>query len=139
MIQEVHERGLRNLEASRQVGDTAVERLHAFVYRHVVFNANDLSKMTVFFHDFRSLSDERRAEIIAERDQYDAYLRGLIAEGQDEGVFRDDVDPRIAAFSVLGSMNWLYQWYRPDGPMSIDDIAEQLATMAVNSVKAEGS
>lgn len=139
VIQEVHERGLQNLEASRQVGDDACERLHAFVYRHIVFNANDLSKMTVFFHDFRSLSPDRRAEIVAERDEYDTYLRTLIEEGRKEGVFREDVNPRMAAFSILGSMNWMYQWYKPEGPMTVEEIAEQLATMAVNSVKAADS
>lgn len=139
VIQEVHQRGLENLEASQDLGDNAVERLHAFVYRHVEFNAAHLSKMTVFFHDFRSLSPDRKAEIVTERDQYDTYLRGLIQQGKDEGVFRDDVDPKMAAFSILGSMNWLYQWYRPDGPKSIETIADDLATMAVNSVRVRES
>lgn len=139
VIQEVHERGLENLESSQQVGENALERLHAFVYRHVTFNADNLTKMTVFFHDFRSLSPDRKEEIVKERDQYDHYLRDLIAEGKVEGVFRDDVDPKLAAFSILGSMNWLYQWYRPDGPRSIEEIADEMATMAVNSLKADGA
>jgi AcrR family transcriptional regulator len=139
VIQEVHTRGLENLEVSQQVGEDALERLHAFVYRHIVFNANDLSKMTVFFHDFRSLSPDRRAEIVEERDRYDTYLRSLIEEGQNEGVFRKELDPKVAAFSILGAMNWLYQWYRPDGPKSIEEIAEDMASMAVNSVKVQDS
>lgn len=139
VIQEVHARGLENLESSQQVGSNALERLHAFVKRHVTFNAANLTKMTVFFHDFRSLSADRRAEIVEERDEYDRYLRSLIAEGKKEGVFRKDVDPKLAAFSILGSINWLYHWYRDDGPNTIEEIAEGMATMAVNSVRVVDS
>ena len=136
VIQEVHLRGLENLEASRNVGENALDRLHAFVVGHVTFNARHLTKMTVFFHDFRSLSPDRKEIIVEERDRYDTYLRELISDGQKEGVFRDDVDPRMAAFSILGSMNWIYQWYRPDGPKPIEEIAEEFATMAVNGLRA---
>ncbi|MCP3975762.1 MAG: TetR/AcrR family transcriptional regulator [bacterium] len=138
VIQEVHLRGLENLDSQRGKSDGALKRLHTFVYRHIMFNASHLAKMTVFFHDFRSLSEPRREIIIEERDRYDTFVRELIAEGKDEGVIRDDVDPRLAAFSILGSVNWLYQWYREDGPRPIEEIADELATLAVNSVKAEG-
>jgi len=32
-------------------------------------------------------------------------------------------------------MNWMYQWYRPDGPQTIEEIAEQFADLAVNSLR----
>ncbi len=41
----------------------------------------------------------------------------------------------MAAFSILGSMNWMYQWYNPDGPKAIDEIAEEFAELAVDSVR----
>lgn len=136
VIQEVHVRGLENLDSQRDTTASAVDRLHTFVYRHVTFNAQHLAKMTVFFHDFRSLSADRRQIIIEERDRYDTFVREIITQGIEEGVFRADVDARLAAFSILGSINWIYQWYRPDGPRPIDEIANELATLAVNSVTA---
>ena len=136
VIQEVHLRGLENLDSQRDSDDPADVRLHTFVYRHLTFNAQHLAKMTVFFHDFRSLSPERRALIVEERDQYDKFIRKIIDDGIAAGVFRADVDSRLAAFSILGSMNWIYQWYRPDGPRAIEEIADRMATYAVNSIKA---
>jgi AcrR family transcriptional regulator len=136
VIQEVHRRGLANLDSQRDSDDPADVRLHTFVNRHVMFNAQHLAKMTVFFHDFRSLSPKRRDLIVKERDQYDKFVRDIIEEGITEGLFRSDVDSRLAAFSILGSMNWIYQWYRPDGPRAIEEIADQMATYAVNSITA---
>ncbi len=135
VIQEVHQDGLANLEEAKKVTGSALEKIHSFVARHASFNAGNLAKMTVFFQDFKSLSDERRKVIVEERDLYDEYLRGLIAAGQDEGSVLSSVDPKISAFWILGGMNWMYQWYRADGAQSLDEIAEAFADLAVNSVR----
>ncbi len=135
VIEEVHEGGLRNLEVGKAADGSALDRIRGFVTRHAAYNAANLVKMTVFFHDFRSLSDERRKEIVEERDLYDQYLRGVIAEGQEEGSIRSDVDPKLAAFWILGGMNWMYQWYRPDGPEPLGVIADAFADLSVNSLR----
>ena len=135
VIQEVHEGGLRNLERGKDEDGSALERIRGFVSRHAAYNAANLVKMTVFFHDFRALSDERRDEIVEERDLYDQHLRGLINDGKTEGSIRADVDPKIAAFWILGGMNWMYQWYRPEGPRPLDEIASEFADLAVASLR----
>jgi AcrR family transcriptional regulator len=135
VIQEVHEGGLENLEEGKRVGGSALERIRDFVTRHMTYNARNLTKMTVFFHDFRSLSAERRALIVEERDLYDLHLRSLILSGQAEGSVRAEVDPKMAAFSILGSMNWMYQWYRSSGSRPLEEIADEFAEFAVDSVR----
>ncbi len=135
VVNEVHEGGLKNLEEGKRVDGSALERIRSFVERHMVFNAHNLTKMTVFFHDFRSLSPDRRALIVEERDLYDQHLRGLIAAGQQEGSVRADVDPAMAGFAILGSMNWMYQWYSPKGTKTIEQIAAEFAELAVDSVR----
>jgi AcrR family transcriptional regulator len=91
----------------------------------------NLVKMGVFFHDFRSLSEDRRARIIAARDIYDGMLRNLIAEGQTEGVVCADVDPMMAAMAALGMCNWIYQWYQPRGRLKPSEVADQFADLVV--------
>ena len=137
VIQEVHQGGLANLEGGKRDG-SALDRIRSFVERHITYNARNLVKMTVFLHDFRSLGPELRAEIIEARDVYDRHLRALIAAGQAEGSVRATIDPRLASFSILGSINWTYQWYRPEGPNTIEEIASEFADMAVNSVRSLG-
>lgn len=105
VIQEVHQGGLANLEAGRNEEGNALERVRLFVTRHITYNGENLARMTVFFHDFRSLSPERRAVIVEERDLYEQHLRALVESGKAEGSVRPDVDPRMAAFSILGSID----------------------------------
>jgi AcrR family transcriptional regulator len=102
----------------------------------MTFTAENLVKITVFFHDFRSLNEERQRMIIASRDLYERRLRTLIDEGRREGSIRSDVDPKVAALAAIGAMNWMYTWYRPGGRKSIRQIAEGFADMFVQGLAA---
>ena len=94
--------------------------------------------MTVFLHDYRLLGPGFRAEIIKGRDVYDRQLRALIAAGPAEGSVRATIDPKLASFSTLGSINWTHQWYRPEGPNTTEEIASESAGITVNSVRSPG-
>jgi hypothetical protein len=36
-------------------------------------------------------------------------------------------DPKIAAFSIAGAVNWICMWYEPEGALSAEEIAAQFA------------
>lgn len=40
---------------------------------------------------------------------------------------------------LLGMLNWLYQWYRPQGRLSIREVAEQFTAMALSGRAAPAS
>ena len=61
----------------------------------------------------------------------------LIPEGQAAGQIRADIDPKLAALSILGSANWVYTWYRAGGEIGPDIIGRQFATMTVNSLASD--
>jgi len=137
VIQDVHEQGLRNLKVIMAVEGDALMKLRAFIQIHVVSNMQNLVKIGAFFHDFRSLSEERRRYIIAERDTYDQALRELIVKGQEEGVIPDDIDPKTASLAILGMMNWVYQWYRPDGELQPEEIAARFADLVLGGLAVD--
>jgi TetR/AcrR family transcriptional regulator, cholesterol catabolism regulator len=131
IIQGVHEEALKNLERTSDLEGDALEKIRAFVVVHMTHNATNLVKMAVFFQDFRSLRGERREIIVQERDLYDNFLRDLIRQGQKDGLVCVDIDPKLAAITVLGMMNWIYQWYRPDGEFSATEIADAYGDFVV--------
>jgi AcrR family transcriptional regulator len=61
---------------------------------------------------------------------------GIIARGAEIGHFRP-VDPRVAAFAILGMCSWTTWWFRPTGPRTTDEIAEMIADLALHSVRRE--
>ena len=127
----VHDDALANIQRVEEVKGDALQKVRAFITLHITFNIENLVKMGVFFHDFRSLSKERRQRIIEARDLYDKILRDLIADGQREGLVCPDVDPKMASMAALGMCNWIYQWYRPRGRLRPDEVAGQFADLVI--------
>jgi hypothetical protein len=39
------------------------------------------------------------------------------------------------AYGILGMYNWLIQWYRRDGPLSIEDIHQTFANMLLRGIE----
>lgn len=68
------------------------------------------------------------------RDIYDFYVR-CITDGIAAKEFRP-VDPKIAAFAVIGMANWTSRWYSPQGPRNPQEIAEMIADMALHALIA---
>ena len=67
---------------------------------------------------------------------YEKVIRRIITQGVRDGVFRDDLDPQVMTLSVLGSSNWLTLWYRRGGRLTIDEVADTIITMALDSLTA---
>ena len=113
---------------------TPMARLKRTLQRHAQFAAEHFHVTAAFYNDRASLSLERQQRVVETRDAYEAKLRRLVRDGQAAGEFASDLDPRLAVFGILGMVNWIHQWYRPDGPLSPPDIAEVLATMCVRAL-----
>ena len=84
-----------------------------------------------------ALSNERRAEIITARDRYEKVLRDLIEKGIADNEFRD-VDSKLAVFAILGAINWIARWYRPEGPVHAAELGTQFADYLVGGLRIEG-
>lgn len=134
IIDEVHRDSLRSLEEWSAVDGDAETRLRAFIEGHVLANTRNITKIGVFFHDFRALDAERRARIVAERDHYDSYLRELIREGQRDGSFDPEVDAKLVGMGILGMMNWTYHWWRDDGPNTAAEVATEFADLIISGL-----
>ncbi len=82
-----------------------------------------------------ALDARRRAAVVSVRDAYENSLRGVIAEGVQQKVFRP-VNPKLAAFAILGAMNWMARWYRAGGGASADEIGEEFAGIFLEGLRA---
>lgn len=112
----------------------AIDRLEVLVREHVIFLIEHLTETTVYLHEGDQLTTDRRADLPVHG--FIARLERLVAEGQEDGTIRADVDPRMGALFILGSANWVYRWYRPGGDLAPEEIADEIARMCRKSVEA---
>ena len=59
------------------------------------------------------------------RKDYIHFVEGLIADVQKQRASKGTVSPRAAALALLGMINWIYQWYKPEGRLQAQDLIPQ--------------
>lgn len=95
-----------------------------------------LPYVTVFFNEMRHLEEPFYGRIREKRDRYAAMFEATIREAVDRGEFRADLDPKLATLALFGMCNWMYRWYRPDGPLSDAEIAERFLSILLRGMEA---
>lgn len=101
-----------------------IERLRQTIMGHIhlIVRARDL-EVTVILHENRSLDGALREKINARKREYIRFLENMIADVQAQSRVAPLMAPRLAAFALLGLVNWLYQWYRLEGPVPEAELA----------------
>jgi hypothetical protein len=95
--------------------------------------ASDPELAAVFVHEWRHLSPDRRQAILERRDAYERRFRAVIADGVERGDFVA-TDAALAASFLLTALNGLPTWYRRDGRLTPDQIADHYADLAIRSL-----
>jgi hypothetical protein len=108
-------------------------KLRKAIIAHVGVITHNLDASAVYFNEWRHLKQAQRASFAKRRDEYEGLFRDLLGQGIHEGIFAP-VDERFAARLVLSALNWTHQWYRPDGPMTAEEVGSTLADMLLNGL-----
>jgi len=88
----------------------------------------------IFFTELDNLSEETFRLIVQKRDLIKSMLQDIIAEGIEKKQFRQDIDPNITGLLILGMLNWFYQWYRPSGPATMEEIIANVKAMVFSGI-----
>jgi AcrR family transcriptional regulator len=139
IIREAHDLTLDNLRHAQAAEGPALERLRQYFTGHVRINTDHLEKSTLIYRDLRHLSATRRRQIVEVRDQIEAFVRQLLADGIREHAVCPLVAPRLASIEMFSTANAVYQWYQPGGPHTAEEVADSVANFVVSAVACDGS
>lgn len=114
--------------------DSPVDQLREMVRASVLTTALYRQHVAVFFQERRFLTGARASDVHGSRDAFEEQIESVIRAGMESGDFDRSISPRVALFGIVGMSAWVYQWYRPDGPLPVEEIADALASMAVNGL-----
>jgi AcrR family transcriptional regulator len=118
-------------EAERGAGKPR-DRLRRLLVAHIRGIIED-SYGAVLLTDLEDLTAEQRKTYVRMRDKFERGVRKIIDQGIASGEFRK-IDPRVAGFAILGSINWMPKWYRPDGKLSADSLADGFAEFFMHAL-----
>lgn len=88
----------------------------------------------VLLTDLENLTSAQRSHYVARRDEFESGVRQLIDAGVRQGVYICE-DAKLASLIMLGSINWLPKWYRPDGDLAPKELATGIANFLMKSLQ----
>jgi len=126
------------LERVKDIADP-VERLSACMRRNIELVTRGACKeVIIILHEHATLTGEAREYIDRRKKLYVRFLESTFAEAVKLGRMRP-VDPTIVAFSFLGMVLWVYKWFKPDGRLTEDQIADGMVALFLNGVALPGA
>jgi AcrR family transcriptional regulator len=114
------------------------EKLCWVLENHAVMMMDHLDLVAVYLQEYRNLPPERLKEALAVRKHYEQVLVQIIKDGIAIGDFRP-TNVKMAAFGLLGMVNWTHQWFSPEGPFTSREIAATLSDLALYGLVQRGS
>jgi AcrR family transcriptional regulator len=134
LLDEAHLQSGRLMEQVGALDRPPLEKLREHFRLHMRWYLDRTEHVTVFFREWRFLTGGRLATVMDRRQNYDRFLRGLLAECRAAGDLDPDVDLKYISFFLLGALNTAPSWYRRDGPDSAEEVAAQFAELCVSTV-----
>lgn len=106
-----------------------LERLRTCMRLNIELVTRGWSKeVTIILHEHATLTGEARSFIDARKKRYVQFLEAGFREAVESGRIRP-VDPTVAAFAFLGQVLWIYKWFKPDGRLTEEQVAEGMVDL----------
>ncbi|WP_291913877.1 TetR/AcrR family transcriptional regulator [Accumulibacter sp.] len=121
------EAGYRRLLATIAEVSDPEQRLRTMIRTHLGNLLESDCHAPMLLYESRSLDARARAEIAAVTDRYQQVWQATLDELAAAGRLRSSAPP-LRLF-IFGMLNWSSQWYRPDGGLSLDEIADAAAEL----------
>lgn len=118
----------------RQGGGRALDQLVACMRIYAGIVTQDFGQCVIRIGE-DPLPPPLKKELRRLKAGIDHQFRHLIAEGVAEGSLLP-CDPKLAAFMLAGALSWVGRWYRADGALSPEQIADQGIALLLGGVLA---
>lgn len=140
LLAELMSRAIRSVQAAHDAAvattDDEVERLRRAMEAHVRFHAHHRLDAYLANRELASLEGAARHRIMVERKAYERSFLAVVEAGAAAGRFHVR-SPKLTALALLDQGTGVAVWYRPDGDLTVDEIAYQYGDLAVRLVGAE--
>ena len=113
-------------------------RLRFIIASHARLVTRGHGAITLLVDEITALTPVQYRKITQRKRAHFDRLRAVLITLKSEGRLQD-VDTTVATFSLLGMINWLSRWFKHDGALTEEQIAEEIVKIALNGLLRPGS
>ena len=108
-------------------------RLRFIIASHARLVTRGDGAITILVDEITALTPAQNRKITHRKRAHFDRLRAVLNKLKSEGML-NDVDTTVATFSLLGMINWLSRWFKQDGALTEEQIAEEIVKIALNGL-----
>ena len=90
----------------------------------------------VYYREIRHLTPENAEIIRAKRGEFRENIERILEDGIKAREFRESLQPKMITFAILGVTNWSYQWFNPEGTLTVNELADMYTDFILNGIIA---
>ena len=136
MLAILEQSSKRLLETLQQVSEKEMDpldRLKLLIESHVRLSDVFRKESKIFFIDEDHLSPEGNENNRQnQREILNIYLKEL--QALKELGYLSSRNLMVLAFNILGVINWQLKWYRPEGPLSMDEVSKEIVSFVMHGL-----
>jgi len=114
------------------------EKLAEVIRRHIAMMLSKRELFTILLRERVELSTKDAKRLADLEERYYQKVRAIVTGAVDKKEARE-VNSRVAALALIGMINWVLRWYRPDGPLTEEEIASNMSDIFFHGILANSS
>lgn len=135
LVERTMQRNIAVFEGADIEHGSPTELLRELCIKTTVLVINTRTSIAMFWREQKEVPEAEKQFMHRMKQQHDCHLRRILERGVERGEFAI-ADPKIAVLAIQGMTNWAYTWYRPEGRLTPEAIAERIADLVVRAVSA---
>lgn len=120
------------LEQVAGMHDSPLEALKAMIFWQVCVTTEKRKEVKIYIEEQYQLPPGlRKRALKGHRQVYQLYYDKVCEIPRD---FLPDMNRTAMTFANFGMVNWVYRWFREDGEMTIEEVAEVITRIFFNGI-----
>lgn len=138
IITDVRQGSLALIDEAEQRDDLrAIQRLHRYVAGNVTYHGHQLRQGAILHRYSDSLRADRQVELRGHNKIYEQFVSSLVSAAKKEGDISDVFNTRLLTEYVFCVINSVFDWYKPSGPITPEELGQAYAALAINGVTVD--
>jgi TetR/AcrR family transcriptional regulator, cholesterol catabolism regulator len=133
IISDFLDKVISNLRANLADENSPAEKLRKIINSSIQFFIEYPAQTKVVIYEIHSLEEDYAKALKSKRQEYFDAVKNAVIRILEESEF--DIDPTVATFSLIGTLNWVVQWYRPEGRIAPDALAKSLGELYLRALQ----
>lgn len=109
--------------------------LRELIHEHIRILAEDPAQFMVVTRELNRLKGGPRQRIMAQRERYERVIQRVLERGIRKKTIRP-CDVKVVSFGLIASLNGVAYWFKPEGRLSIRQIAKEYSRVQLEGLRA---